>query len=252
MADDLGALGKRYEALAKLGGEGPTPLSMLGQIFGQTVSGLWNLPRRAIEASGQDVQHLGEEGYQRQAVAPATDAAIALFGVGTPLAASGAAGAFGGRLAPAIEALDASGLRYFGSKPAVRDATGKYAAPVDPYAKVGPNPYNPENLTSKTTLPRAGSVTPEMPNPYNPDAAFEPAPRFRGQSGRFSTQADYFRNRVPSADELTGAPPNAFYDAANAPDPAALRDLIARMKTGAVQVDPESVARWKAQLLRSQ
>jgi hypothetical protein len=60
--------------------------------------GIVTLPQRAIDASAQDVQHLGEEGYKRQAVGPAADATMMLAGGGMPMAERGAAGIFGGRL----------------------------------------------------------------------------------------------------------------------------------------------------------
>jgi hypothetical protein len=41
---------------------------------------LATLPKRAIDAAGQDAQHLGEEGYQRQAIGPAVETAMAMTG----------------------------------------------------------------------------------------------------------------------------------------------------------------------------
>ena len=41
---------------------------------------LATLPQRAIDASAQDVQHLGEEGYQRRAIGPAVETAMTMMG----------------------------------------------------------------------------------------------------------------------------------------------------------------------------
>jgi hypothetical protein len=38
------------------------------------------LPQRAIDASAQDVQHLGEPDYQRQSIAPAVETAMTMTG----------------------------------------------------------------------------------------------------------------------------------------------------------------------------
>jgi hypothetical protein len=54
------------------------------------------LPQRAIDASAQDVQHLGEPGYTPQAIGPAVETAMTTAGAGLPMAERGAVGAFGG------------------------------------------------------------------------------------------------------------------------------------------------------------
>lgn len=54
------------------------------------IDSLLSLPKRAINASGQDVQHLGEADYQRQSIAPAVETAMMTMGggiAGAPVAA---------------------------------------------------------------------------------------------------------------------------------------------------------------------
>lgn len=63
------------------------------------IGDLATLPKRAIDASTQDVQHLGEAGYTPTAIGPAVETAMAMAGTGMPMAEKGAAGIFGGRLA---------------------------------------------------------------------------------------------------------------------------------------------------------
>lgn len=64
-----------------------------------TVSGLLNLPQRALEASAADMSTLGDHSVPKQSVEPATDAAMKLIGNGLPWAQAGSAGIFGGKLA---------------------------------------------------------------------------------------------------------------------------------------------------------
>jgi hypothetical protein len=54
----------------------------VGSLVGSAASGLSTLPQRAIEASAQDVQHLGEADYQPQAIGPALEAAGLPMGTG--------------------------------------------------------------------------------------------------------------------------------------------------------------------------
>lgn len=51
-----------------------------GALITNAITGLVGLPKRAIDASAQDVQHLGEEGYSPKSVGPATDAALLITG----------------------------------------------------------------------------------------------------------------------------------------------------------------------------
>lgn len=71
-------------------------------VAGKVAYGLMNqfatLPQRAIDASAQDMQHLGEEGYTQQAIGPALETAMMMTGAGAPMAESGAVGALGGKL----------------------------------------------------------------------------------------------------------------------------------------------------------
>jgi len=56
------------------------PLSMWDKLFGGAINSLATLPKRAIDASTQDVQHLGEPDYQRQSIAPAVETAMTMTG----------------------------------------------------------------------------------------------------------------------------------------------------------------------------
>ena len=49
---------------------------MVRQMLGNALT----LPQRAIDASAQDVQHLGEPNYQRQSIGPALEAATNMMG----------------------------------------------------------------------------------------------------------------------------------------------------------------------------
>jgi hypothetical protein len=48
--------------------------------LGAAAQNLWSLPERALTASAQDVQHLGEQGYEPQSVGPATETALNMVG----------------------------------------------------------------------------------------------------------------------------------------------------------------------------
>jgi len=56
------------------------PLSMWDKLFGGAINSLATLPKRAIDASTQDVQHLGEPDYQRQSIGPAVETAMTMTG----------------------------------------------------------------------------------------------------------------------------------------------------------------------------
>lgn len=53
-----------------------------GAMVVNAIHSLFNLPKRALEASAQDVQHLGESGYEPQSVGPAVDTAMTMMGGG--------------------------------------------------------------------------------------------------------------------------------------------------------------------------
>src|SRR6185437_14405385 len=63
------------------------------------LEGLTSLPQRAIESSQQDVQHLGQSGYEPQSIGPAVETAMlggvkpSIAGVRLPLKLSPAEGA---------------------------------------------------------------------------------------------------------------------------------------------------------------
>jgi hypothetical protein len=52
-----------------------------------------------------------------------------------------------------------------------------------------------------------------------PPAEITPREALRAKTGRFATTADYYRQRVPTADELTSVPTNQMYNAGNMPGP---------------------------------
>jgi hypothetical protein len=88
--------------------------------LGNAASNIWNLPQRAIEGSAHDVANLGDHTQPLQSVPPAVEATRMLVGAGAPMAESGAAGIFGGRLAQTadLRALDeAQKMRMGGVHP---------------------------------------------------------------------------------------------------------------------------------------
>jgi hypothetical protein len=74
----------------------------MADVAGKVAFGLMKqfatLPQRAIDASAQDVQHLGEQGYMPRSIGPAFETAMTMAGAGLPMAEAGAAGAVGGKL----------------------------------------------------------------------------------------------------------------------------------------------------------
>jgi hypothetical protein len=74
------------------------PMNIWDNLFGGAMNSLATLPKRAIDASAQDVQHLGEPDYQRQSIAPAVETALKMVGGASPFAQNQAVGVAGGRL----------------------------------------------------------------------------------------------------------------------------------------------------------
>ena len=104
-----------------------------------------------------------------------------------------------------------------------RDDSGRFQKAVDPY----------RNLPD---LNRETFGEPDMTKPK----------RLR-VGGKFASTADYFRNRVPTEDELTRLQGNEFYTAANAPSMEAVSKIVDRMHV-ASGADPAAVAAWKSKL----
>jgi hypothetical protein len=53
-----------------------SPETFVNPYVKQKISALASIPQRAIEGSAQDMQHLGEEGYDKQSVGPAVETAL--------------------------------------------------------------------------------------------------------------------------------------------------------------------------------
>lgn len=94
-------------------GPGAMILSALGSLA--------SLPRRAIEASAGDVQHLGDHSYAPQSIGPAMETAMTMMGAGVPMAERGAAGVFGGKLAKTADTAALSRAEQLTAKGATPD-----------------------------------------------------------------------------------------------------------------------------------
>jgi hypothetical protein len=103
-----------YDPFAAEKYESPTLQAWAKQAAGKDVEtlgglaqmglGIAQIPQKALQGSAEDVQHLGEAGYQPQAVGPAVDASMLALGSGLPFAEAGAFGSAGGRMATAMSA----------------------------------------------------------------------------------------------------------------------------------------------------
>ena len=58
------------------------PETYVNPLVKKTLGDIATLPQRAIDASAQDVQHLGEEGYEPQSIGPSLEAAMLPMGTG--------------------------------------------------------------------------------------------------------------------------------------------------------------------------
>jgi hypothetical protein len=152
------------------------------------------IPQRAIEGSTQDVQHLGEAGYQPQSVGPAADAAITLAGAGAPAAEAGAAGIFGGRLAKTAN-LDklSQAERMVGKgqdRGMVRQLTGWHQGPDSQWRfeipDEGSRMMYPDSNGPAGTLFQHNELYKAYPNLKNINMYSETNPNFPSNTGSWS------------------------------------------------------------------
>lgn len=168
-----------------------------------------------------------------------------MLGAGAPVAQEGALGSAGSKiiqreaLEKALkdkqggftnlgvpEGRDPNTGAYLGQVPKTnpgRAAGGQFQKHLDPYRN----------------LPDINAET------FGPPDITKPAPYRQG--GRFTTQADYFRNRVPSPEEMTPVQQNQFYNEQNRPPAEDLNTLLQRIQQSPVGIsDTPEVARWKS------
>lgn len=84
------------------------------------ISGVATLPQRAIEASQEDVQHLGEENYEPQSTGPAVETALATMGI-PGLAAPTVPGAVGAGFGTMLKSANKTAVT-----PSVLEYASKY------------------------------------------------------------------------------------------------------------------------------
>jgi hypothetical protein len=123
------------------------------------------------------------------------------------------------------EGRDPNTGAYIGQVPKFnpgRAVGGQFQAHVDPYRH----------------LPDINTDT------FGPASTTKPAPYRQG--GRFTTQADYFRNRVPTPEETTPVQQNQMYNQQNMPTQEDLHALLSKIQQAPVsRIDTPEVANWK-------
>ena len=115
---------------------------------------------------------------------------------------------------------------YVGTVPKFkgRDQGGRFQKAVDPYR-------NLPDINAETFG----------------EAEAKKAERYR-INGKFATTADYFRQRVPTDEELTKIRQNEFYNDKNAPSKEELDKIIDRLHQANPDVDPAAVEAWKKKM----
>ena len=205
------------------------PLSMWDKLFGGAINSLATLPKRAIDASTQDVQHLGEPDYQRQSIGPAVDTAMTMTG------GAGIVPAEANSLRMGIKAyhgsphdFDRFSMDKIGTgEGAQAYGHGLYFAEAEPTAKAyrdqlsrsKKQPFTPEELTDSI----ANSI-----GSKDPSAVFVELQK-RQSEGLGTTYGGMYKDALPRLSSLEGVqaamkPPGHMYEVNINADPAHFLD----------------------------
>ena len=138
------------------------------------------------------------------------------------------------------QALKQGGFTNLGVDPARDPVTGAYVGTVPKFKGRDQGGRFQKAVDPYRNLPDINAET-------FGEAEAKKAERYR-INGKFATTADYFRQRVPTDEELTKIRQNEFYNDKNAPSKEELDKIIDRLHQANPDVDPAAVEAWKKKM----